>query len=257
MKTKTAGLHAQKFNIVYTKGFAWTWFVRILRMFTVKLRTDLYVFIFGGREFQTYDPEKAKLILYRSVRVRSKTGFLFFYFNKSFCYSYRAGALLRRSHSRWGNQTVYALNINTTVLYTNCSCSGRISSFLSFVNMLPKLAQQKLISSCLQTLSMWGCHFNSSSVVTLRTLCSRTCSIIFVSRVRLSIRGLSRCLRLEANTMLFVFPGWSTMRFWSHYFDTSFKPSWGNNRLIPYLPYVNKSSCRLQNIAYNFGIKYL
>ena len=40
---------------------------------TLKLRTDLYVFIFGGREFQTYDPEKAKLILYRSVRVRSKT----------------------------------------------------------------------------------------------------------------------------------------------------------------------------------------
>ena len=71
MKTKTAGLHAQKFNIVYTKWFSWTWFhlfVRILRMFTLKLRTDLYVFIFGGREFQTYDPEKAKLILYRSVR---------------------------------------------------------------------------------------------------------------------------------------------------------------------------------------------
>ena len=95
---------------------------------------------------------------------------------------------------------------------------------------------------------MWGCHYNSSSVVTLRTLCSRTCSIIFLSRVRLSIRGLSRYLCLEANTMPFVFPGWTTIRFWSHYFDTSFKSSWGNIGLIPYLPYVNKSSCHLQTL---------
>ena len=55
-----------------------------------KPRTDVYVFIFGGREFQTDDPENAKLILYRSMRVRGKTYFLD---------SYRAGALLRRSHT--------------------------------------------------------------------------------------------------------------------------------------------------------------
>ena len=29
----------------------------------MKPRTDLYVFIFGGREFQTDDPENAKLII--------------------------------------------------------------------------------------------------------------------------------------------------------------------------------------------------
>ena len=32
---------------------------------TLKLRTDLYVFIFGGREFQTDDPENTKLTLYK------------------------------------------------------------------------------------------------------------------------------------------------------------------------------------------------
>ena len=47
-------------------------------MFTLKPSTDLYAFIFGGREFQTDDPENAKVILYRSMRVRGKTWFLLF-----------------------------------------------------------------------------------------------------------------------------------------------------------------------------------
>ena len=34
-----------------------------LSMRILKPRTDLYVFILGGREFQTDDPEKAKLVL--------------------------------------------------------------------------------------------------------------------------------------------------------------------------------------------------
>ena len=37
--------------------------MRILRRLILKPRTDLYVFIFGGREFQTDGPEKAKLFL--------------------------------------------------------------------------------------------------------------------------------------------------------------------------------------------------
>ena len=47
--------------------------VRISRRPTLKPRTDLYVYILGGREFQTNDPENAKNILYRSMRVRDKT----------------------------------------------------------------------------------------------------------------------------------------------------------------------------------------
>ena len=35
--------------------------------------TYTHVFIFGGREFQTDNPENAKLIFYRSMRVRGKT----------------------------------------------------------------------------------------------------------------------------------------------------------------------------------------
>ena len=49
------------------------WLKRNLRRFILKLRTDLYVFIFGRREFQTDDPENAELVLYRSIRVRGKT----------------------------------------------------------------------------------------------------------------------------------------------------------------------------------------
>ena len=41
----------------------------------MKPRTDFYFFIFGGREFQTDDPENAKHTLYRSMRVRGKTHF--------------------------------------------------------------------------------------------------------------------------------------------------------------------------------------
>ena len=32
-----------------------------------------FFFIFGGREFRTDDPENAKLVLYRSIRVRCQT----------------------------------------------------------------------------------------------------------------------------------------------------------------------------------------
>ena len=46
---------------------------RNLRRFILKPRTDLYAFIFGGRESQTDDPENAKLVLYRSTRVRGNT----------------------------------------------------------------------------------------------------------------------------------------------------------------------------------------
>ena len=46
---------------------------RNLRRFILKPRTDLYAFIFGGRESQTDDPEDAKLVSYRSMRVQSKT----------------------------------------------------------------------------------------------------------------------------------------------------------------------------------------
>ena len=35
---------------------------RTLRRFILNPRTDFYVFIFGGREFQTDDPENAKLV---------------------------------------------------------------------------------------------------------------------------------------------------------------------------------------------------
>ena len=41
----------------------------------MKPRTDLHIFIFGGREFQTDDPENTKLILYRSMQVHGKTVF--------------------------------------------------------------------------------------------------------------------------------------------------------------------------------------
>ena len=36
--------------------------MRILRRLILKPRTDLYVFIFGGREFQTDGPENANLV---------------------------------------------------------------------------------------------------------------------------------------------------------------------------------------------------
>ena len=47
--------------------------MKILSRLILKQRTDLYGFIFGGREFQSDDPEKTKLILYRSIRVRGET----------------------------------------------------------------------------------------------------------------------------------------------------------------------------------------
>ena len=67
MKTRTVNVHAQKVNKhSYTKRFPWTWFdllIRILRRFPLNPRTDWYVFILGGREFQTDDPENAKHII--------------------------------------------------------------------------------------------------------------------------------------------------------------------------------------------------
>jgi len=61
-----------------------------LAQFYFKTTHRLVCFIFGGREFQTDDPENAKLVLYRSTRVRGNT-YLFD--------PYRAGALFRRSHT--------------------------------------------------------------------------------------------------------------------------------------------------------------
>ena len=165
------------------------------------------------------------------------------------------------------------------MLYTNCSCRGRMSDFLSFAVVdrewssfaarlwrelsflsephwhystqqmrnlrVPSIStyflswpsKNKFRATFLQMLSMWGCHFNPSSIVIPRTLCSQTCLIMFVPSVRLSIRGLSWCFCLEANTMLFQsLSSWGIlpcdfghtilMRFWSHHFDASFKPSW-------------------------------
>ena len=53
-------------------------------------------------------------------------------------------------------------------------------------------SKNKFRATCLQMLSMWGCHFNSSSVVIPRTLCSRTWWIMFEPSVRLSIRERER-----------------------------------------------------------------
>ena len=94
-------------------------------------------------------------------------------------------------------------------------------------------SKNKFHANFLQTLLIWDSHFNSSSSVTPRTLYSRTCSIRFAPRVSLSIRGLRWCFCLEANTMLFVFPGWITMLFLWHHFDTSFKPSWREHWIDP------------------------
>ena len=44
-----------------------------MRRFVLKPRTDLYMFIFGGRKSQTDDLENAELVLYRSKRVQGKT----------------------------------------------------------------------------------------------------------------------------------------------------------------------------------------
>ena len=63
---------------------------RNLRRFILKPCTDFYVFIFGGREFQTDDPENAKLVLYWSTRVLGKTELFD---------PYRAGAPFRRSRT--------------------------------------------------------------------------------------------------------------------------------------------------------------
>ena len=48
-------------------------FMGILRRLILKPRTDLFVFIFGGRQFQDDDPKNAKLVFYRSKQIRGKT----------------------------------------------------------------------------------------------------------------------------------------------------------------------------------------
>ena len=93
METVTLAMRAEHVrNIATPKGNSALFYLlkRNLRRFILKLCTDLYVFIFGGREFHTDDPEHAKLVLYRSTRVRGNT-YLFD--------PYRTGALFRRSHT--------------------------------------------------------------------------------------------------------------------------------------------------------------
>ena len=75
-----------------------------------------------GREFQTDDPENAKLILYRSMRVRGKTAFWLISSRRSVK---KVAYILRRP-------THMDSKHKHSVLYTNCSCSGRMSNFLSF-----------------------------------------------------------------------------------------------------------------------------
>ena len=69
IETVTLAMRAEHVtNIATPKGNSALFYLlkRNLRRFILKPRTDLYVFIFGGREFQTDDPENAKLVLYRS-----------------------------------------------------------------------------------------------------------------------------------------------------------------------------------------------
>ena len=113
---------------------------RNLRRFIFKPRKDLYVFIFGGREFQTDDPENAKLVLYRSIRVRG---------NKHLFDPYRAGALFRRSHTYLGARPIRILNVSTAVLYINCSCNGRISSAFNFADVDRERSGKISFAACL------------------------------------------------------------------------------------------------------------
>ena len=76
METRTLAMRTEHVtNIKTPKGKLALFHLlkRNLRRFIFKPRKDLYVFIFGGREFQTDDPENAKLVLYRSIRVQGKT----------------------------------------------------------------------------------------------------------------------------------------------------------------------------------------
>ena len=107
-------------------------------------------------------------------------------------------------------------------------------------------SKNKFQATCLQMLSMWGCHFNSSSIVIPRTLCSRTCSIMFVPSVGLSIRGLSWCFCLEANTMLFVCPGELPCDFGHTILIHHLNPLEDYAGLIPHLSHVSELSYRLQ-----------
>ena len=50
--------------------------MRILRRFSLETYTDLYVFIFGGRQLQTDDPDNAKLVLYRPMECEVRHGYL-------------------------------------------------------------------------------------------------------------------------------------------------------------------------------------
>ena len=84
--------------------------------------------------------------------------------------------------------------------------------------MLPKLAQQKLYSSCLQTLSMWGCRSVISSSVCNPN--NPTFTNLFNNICTKSVKHkLWFCL--EAISMLL--PWWTTLQFGSHHFHISSK----------------------------------
>ena len=93
MKTVTLAMQAEHVtNITTPKGKLGIVLLVKEELAQVYFKTThrLVRFYLGGREFQTDDPENAKLVLYRSTRVRGNT-YLFD--------PYRAGALFRRSHT--------------------------------------------------------------------------------------------------------------------------------------------------------------
>ena len=78
METRTLAMQTENVTNIATQEKVNSALFHMLRgwiwhRFISKPRADLNVFIFGGREFQTAEPENAKLELYRSIRVRGKT----------------------------------------------------------------------------------------------------------------------------------------------------------------------------------------
>ena len=107
-------------------------------------------------------------------------------------------------------------------------------------------SNNKFRATCLQMLSVWGCHFNSSSIVIPRTLCSRTCSIMFVPSVRLSIRGLSWCFFWKLIPCSLSSRGELPCDFGHTILIHHLNPLEDYAGLIPHLSYVSESSYRLQ-----------
>ena len=88
------------------------------------------------------------------------------------------------------------------------------------VHIVPeRLSRNKFLDKCLHILSMWDCHFSSSSIITPMTRRSRTCWTGLFPSVRLRVRGLRWSFCLVVSTIHFVLWGWITMRFWSHHAD--------------------------------------